>query len=162
MAHVRRAGPPPASRDYVPVWRIKGTKAHTFIILSPAVWAYITHWLGNRTVPCTSIDHDVCNCPYKSHPQKWMGYLKAMEIGGKTGFVELTPGTANKIVASLDEGTPLRGYAFKFWRSSEGKGARHLVELVPHITRTPAQLEEDSDPETLLLKLWNAPNRRTM
>lgn len=162
MTRVRRAGSPPAAGEYVPVWRIKTREPRQFVILSPVIWAYVVHWASGRTVPCTSLDSEYCRCPFSEWPQKWLGYVKAYEVGKHVGFVELTPGTANKIVGSLDEGISLRGHCFQFWRSSTTKGARHLVQLVPHITRSPAELPPDSDPEELLVKLWNAPKRTSM
>jgi hypothetical protein len=161
MRDVARAGPPPAAGEYVPVLRIRTVQPRKLLILSTAIWAFHTHWVGNRTVPCESREEDFCRCPFAKFPQKWMGYLYYWEAGVKWGFVELTPGVANAMLAMLDDGQMFRGKAFEFWRSSNGKGARHHVARRGHEDRNPEELPQDRDPKELLLKLWGAPKRTT-
>lgn len=159
MANLRRAGEPPPAGEYIPVWRLKGKSPLTAIVLSPAVWAYWTHWVNGRTLPCTSKDHENCNCPLNGEPQRWKGYLYVQELSGKLGFVELTPAQARQMESQVNPGETYRGMCFKFFRSSDGKGSRAYALREKHVSRDPDTLRPDKDPAKLLLKLWNAPKR---
>jgi hypothetical protein len=161
MRDVARAGPPPLAGEFVEVLRIRKPEPRTLLILSPSIWAFHCHYVGNRTLPCSAREEDFCRCPLSKFPQKWMGYLRFYENGQKLGFVELTPGVANSILAQLNDGETFRGHTFKFWRSSAGKGARFYAERLPHIERNPDKIPEDKDPKELLMKLWGAPKRTT-
>ena len=161
MRDVCRAGDPPPAGEYVPLLRIRGRAPRQLLILSPFIWGFHTHWVGGRTVECSARESDLCRCPYIKHPQKWYGVLRYYEFGEKMGFVELTSGVANKMLAMLQTGQNFRGLAFKFSRSSDGKGARHYVERIPHVDKQPDLIPPDEDPKELLLKLWGAPKRST-
>jgi hypothetical protein len=162
MGAIRRAGAPPASKAYIPVWRIRTREPVRFILLSPSVWAYWTHYANRRTHPCRSNEHDVCRCRLREFPLRWKGFLCALNMKGQFGFVEVTGEQAISIVAQADDGKTLRGLCYDLSRTSDNAGSRGRALRVTHVVREPDTLPQDQDPEALLMKLWDAPPRAGM
>lgn len=162
MSAVRKAGEPPASKPFVPVWRVTTAAPVRLLILSPSIWAYWTHFHNGRTLPCKSTHRETCDCELRESPLRWKGFLCAMTMESICGYVEVTPEQAKSVVNQAPSATSLRGLCYDFYRSSNAKGSRAKAFRVEHVQRDPDTLPQDRDPEKLLLRLWNSAKRRTM
>jgi len=157
--HPYRDDKPPRPGPSVPIIRIKGGEQRLFIVLSPAMIGYWTHWGGRATVPCTTKALGCAGCHARPPwPMRWKGYLHALcLVKHYDCFIELTPVAAEMLTLQIDNGVSLRGLKMEIRRSP---GTNGRLKLIVHGKPTLLKdLPEPKDPMISLDKLWGLNQR---
>jgi hypothetical protein len=143
---------PPNPGPEIPIERVKGNDQKCYVVLSPALWGVWTHWAGDRSEPCYSEKKDCPGCK-KGLPRRWKGYLHVFNRQtGREAFAELTPLSAENLLAQVPDGSHLRGLRLTLKRTAARNG-RLVVLLDPGVQQIPRGIEA-KDPCGVLCKLW--------
>jgi hypothetical protein len=149
---------PPAPGPEIPIERVRANDQRCYVVLSPALWGVWTHWAGDRSMPCWSERKDCDGCK-RGLPRRWKGYLHCWNRQtGREAFAELTPLSAENLLAQVPDGAALRGLRLTLKRTA-AKNGRLLVLLDPGVQAIPRGIEA-KDPCGVLCKLWGVTLRQ--
>lgn len=137
--------------------RVTTPEPQQFILVSTAIFGQWVHWYGKRTHQCTR-DKSKCNGCFRGWPQKWLGYVNALDITGANVFVELTNTACDLLCKVIPEDRPLRGFQIRIKKTRGGKHGRYLIECLERRV-DPVTLPQERDPLTTLLFLWKCKNQ---
>jgi len=137
------------------VIKVLSTSPQGFAVCSEAIQGYWTHWNGKRTTPCFG-GKGKCDGCKNALSRRWKGFLFVQTTDGQvTGWLELTPLAAERLLNRMPEGAAVRGIQILVFRERAGKKSPLAVEIAgvsPHaLTLPPAP-----DVEKTLHRLWDA------
>lgn len=132
------------------------------IILSDRPVSVFVHYWKGRTVRCT-IDDGHCE-PHDKVERRFKQYLAGWELGERQRYVlvEITHQAASDNAQLLDKGGPrLRGFDVTMSRRGRSNNSPLVLEFSNPAARSAASVPETFDVEEALLRIWNAPNRKS-
>jgi hypothetical protein len=151
---LNRQDTPPKPGPARPIIRVQGDEPTIVHIASNRLWGVWTHWDGHRSQPCFQANEECEGCK-KGHPKRWKGYLHAWSVKLKREiFLELTPTTAENLLAQLPNGQDLRGLWIKCSRVNGQRQARIKVEIIEPPNSWPTMKMPLKDPRETLDLLW--------
>jgi hypothetical protein len=109
----------------------KGTPGdyRDFVIYSPALRGFWTHYTSKGTVPCYA-DHSLCPGGHKDSTLRQNFLLHAWDVKKqKQVFAYLTPGAAQSLLLQVGKGVSMRGLMIRVSKTP-GKNGRMHVKLV--------------------------------
>jgi hypothetical protein len=131
---------------------MKAGETKAFLILSPAISGFWTHWNGRVSAPCVE-PHDLCPGCKHNQPSRWKGYLHAVDMVTRNEcFLELTPTAAEMLSLQIENKDSLRGFRLELKRTTAANG-RLRLQLLPKIERL-TDLPSAKDPLISLQNLW--------
>jgi hypothetical protein len=152
-------GRTPAFDDRIPkrgpdlfIKRMTGGEAKTFTIWGTRIRGMWVHWnpASGKSEPHFEGDCPACKL---GHAKRWKGFLHCYCTEDRQEcFLELTPTSADAVMAQMADPSALRGSVVRVSRSAAGNGRLKVQMLTPvgdHI-----QLPREKDPRRSILKLW--------
>lgn len=157
MAGKIKGAMPPKPGPKQEIVRVTTVEPVKFTVLSSAIFGQNIHWFGGRSHECSSDKSSCINCE-KGWPQKWKGYIHAIEWREeKRVFVELTPTAARLLLATTIGEETLRGMVIEIHKSKGGaKGKYYVTRIQQRINM--ATLPSEEDPAAILKFLWASKN----
>jgi hypothetical protein len=125
--------------------RLKGDENRNYVIYSPSLHGFYTHWSAETgTVPCYK-DHSKCIGGHNVATLRQYFLLFAWSMVDKAPvFIYLTPKCALKLLEQAGKGNTLRGRWLKIERSKSDKG--RLIPVLGDRANQDWPLREDVDP----------------
>jgi len=155
MSELSRQDTPPRPGPRYPILRVKATTPTRYVLCGRAIYGLWTHWIKDRSIPCTEPRSRCPGCLSSSPHRRWKGYVHARCMAnGEEGFIELTPFGACQLREQAGVSACLRGLQVKLSRGN-GVKTRMKVELVYALPSSEGQeLPEEKSPEITLFDLW--------
>jgi len=136
------------------VERVRPGATLHLVILSETLWGLEAHWTGTKTIECLGKANGCRGCAAKN-PVRWKGGIHVWDLTRKESyFVELTPGSARRLLGMAKQDEPLRGLKIDLFRSGRAVNGRLCVELIGG-RLDPVKLPAAQNPEAMLRWLWN-------
>jgi len=160
MVGIRMSPEPPPLERTLTLVRLKAGQSVVCHICSRSVWGMITHWTGDRSVPCTDerteIDPSSSTCQgcQKGWPARWKGFLHAIRCDNRQQFfVELTSTATTLFHDQVPDRKNVRGFRIEITRTRGADNGRLRVTLLDTGTAN-MRLPDEVDPAATLFKLW--------
>jgi hypothetical protein len=154
---LRTVKAPTRRPDVLWVERLTGNDSQQFVIYSPELRGFVTHFVAGRNVPCFHPDHE-CDGGHLETNLRENYLLHAWSLKRKRQvFVYLTPGAAEQLQEQLAPGASLRGRFLRLTRTTSKKARLHadLGEVAEGVKSIPP--EKDFQASALNLLRWKAP-----
>jgi len=136
------------------VERLSGSDSQQFLVYSPELRGFLTHFVAGRNVPCFG-DDSLCEGGCKTANLRENFLLHAWSLKrSRQVFIYLTPGAAEQIIDQIAPGGSLRGRMLRLTRSRTDKGRlrAELGELAEGLKSIPP--EKDFMASALNLLKW--------
>jgi len=149
---LRRQDVPPDKAGHLWIRRLGAEERITITILSATLWGCWTHWNGRSSEQCDE-DEKKCHGHRRGYPLRWKGYLHVYNHKENCQeFIELPPGAARCLLATVDESTNLRGQRCDIKRM---KGRKTRLEISWRQAAADRDaLPKEKSPHETLKALW--------
>lgn len=152
-------GRTPAFDDRIPkrgpdlfIKRMAAGEAKTFTIWGTRIRGMWVHWNPGTSKSEPHFD-DQCAACKLGHAKRWKGFLHSYcSEDRQECFLEVTPTSADAIMAQIDDPSLLRGCVIRVVRSAAGNGRLKVQMLTP--VGDSIRLPKEKDPRRSILKLW--------
>ncbi len=107
-----------------------GSQTHCIITSDSWVGVY-THFIDQRTRPCTGSEIDCEGC-FQKRGRRWKAYLCGIMVGtGRKCIIELTTNAMESCPGLIEAGPTLRGKRITLWRRNAAKNAPSHCRIDP-------------------------------
>src|SRR5262249_26461566 len=108
------------------VEKLRGNDQQSFVIVSPKLFGFYTHYTDNGSKPCWE-NHDLCEGGHKETNIRENFLLQAWSLkANKLVFLYLTPGAAEQLEDQVEPGTLFRGLPVVVSRTTKNNGRLNI------------------------------------
>lgn len=151
------APPPGRPLEYWPVLRVGIDNLHV-VALADRWWAWWTHYVERRTVPCVlDLGRDCHDCQLAT--RRWSGWLPVI-TPGRAGvqLLHLTEGAVNECPELRDQGVDLFGVGFVLGRQPRTKHGKLVARVSDQKCRVPEGVRKPLHKiQAQVFGLWGLP-----
>jgi hypothetical protein len=142
---------PPRPGPKMDFLTIRNTDPVDYIVLSNQISAHDVHWIGSRTMPCTT-GKSTCEFCTQNKPIRWRGYLHVIPYRetGKQLFLCLTPGVGWEMLNEIEPDYTFRGKILSVWRANKSAASAMLFRWKTDNHTTFRELPPALDPGPFL------------
>jgi len=145
--------PPPPSPEFW-VKRLAANESWFAVVLSDGIFGVTTHWAGSYSIPCVE-PVERCRGHIRGYPTRWRGYIHCWSLHDQRHeILEITPATANCLLAQVGASQSLRGNRIVFKRVG-GKTSKVQVQFeLPWERYSQQPLPAARDVQASLWNVW--------